>query len=66
MFTNKELNTFIGLFYAASRSSSPNPDSYNREFRDALNDYFLIHPNMEYDESSWTDGDDPEGETAEL
>lgn len=63
MFTDKEINTFIGLFYAASRASSPNPDSYNKEFRDALSDYFLAHPNMDYDECPWTRGDDPTDET---
>ncbi len=65
MFTNKELNTFIGLFYAGSRASSPNPDSYNKEFRDALNDYFLAYPNMDYDENPWIDGVDPADEIAE-
>lgn len=62
MFTNRKMNTLVGLFYAASQSSSPNPNIYGKEFRDALNSYFLAYPNMDYDESSCIDGDDPVNE----
>ena len=62
MFTNKEINTFIGLFFAASRSPSPNPDAYRKEFVTALEEYFSCYPNVDQNENPYTAGDFPADE----
>ncbi len=53
MFTNKEINTFIGLFFAASHSSSVNPVQYHEEFTDALAAYFKAFPNCDETEEPY-------------
>lgn len=62
MFTNKEVNTLKAMFYAASRASSHNPDTYRREFDEALTDYFTCFPNDEIIEDDYSDGDDSSAE----
>ena len=59
MFTNKEINTLKAMFFAASRSSSSNPDIYRREFDDALEVYFSCYPNDDIDDEVYSDGDFP-------
>ncbi len=59
MFSNKEINTFIGMFYAASHSSSANPVQYHEEFINALNTYFTCYPNDDENEDIYTSGDFP-------
>ena len=59
MFTNKEVNTLKAMFYAASRASSLNPDTYRREFDEALGHYFSCFPNDEADDEVYSDGDFP-------
>ena len=53
-------NIFPILTYSLFTASSI--FSCNKEFRDALSDYFLAYPNMDYDECTWTRGDDPADE----
>ncbi len=62
MFTNREINTFIGLFFAASQSSSSNPDAYRKEFITALEEYFLCHPDADQNDNPYTAGDFPTDE----
>lgn len=57
MFTNKEINTLTAMFFAASRSSSPDPVQYYREFTDALDVYFLCYPNDDTNDDVY-DADD--------
>ena len=59
MFTNKEMNTFIALFYAASHSSSSNPEQYHREFTDALEIYFSAFPNGDENEDAYSYAESP-------
>lgn len=59
MFTNKELNTFIGLFFAASHSSSANPVQYHVEFTDALDSYFKAYPNCDETEEPYIFSESP-------
>ncbi len=59
MFTNKEVNTLIGLFFAASHSSSADPQQYNQEFNAALNTYFTHYPNDDMIEDTYSLGDSP-------
>ena len=53
MFTNKEINAFIGLFFAASHSSSANPEHYHEEFTNALDAYFKAYPNCDETEDPY-------------
>ena len=62
MFTNKEINTFIGLFFAASHSSSSNPVEYHDEFVNALNVYFKSYPNCDENDEIYIASDFPYNE----
>lgn len=63
MFTNKDINTIKGLFYAAScTKSSYDPTVYHNEFSDALERYFTCYPNSDESDDDYCAGDSPASE----
>lgn len=60
MFSNKEINTLIGLFFAASHSSSQNPVQYHEEFTTALNTYFSCYSNADENDLDYSDRSEDE------
>jgi len=62
VFTNKDINTLTGLFYAASCAhASPDPTVYYNEFSQALDRYFSCYPNDVENDDIFQSGDFPVG-----
>ena len=62
MFTNKEINTLIGMFFAASCTPATDPVQYHEGFTNALREYFLCYPNLDENDDIYEAGEFPADE----
>ncbi len=66
MFTEQEVNTLKGLFYAAAHTPADiPPKAYNEEFSRQLTEYFKCFPNSDIpEETTYLGGDSPHDDEA--